>query len=672
MSTHKNIDRICVVITVLSLLLTILFMNGEALGIEKIVDADAESYVGTEFFTANDQNGAWDTASATVIALNGSEVKITGTGAYAYDGGVVISNAGYYVISGTLTDGSITVDAYRSSKVWIMLSGVDITCSDDACIRVDQAEKVFLTLAEGSENTLSSGADYSSAALADGTDGAIFAHDDLTINGSGSLTVTAAYRHGIAANDKLVITDGTITVSAPQDGIHVNDSLCTMEAKLSVEAGDDGIDVDGEDGFFYMDSGILTVSSADDGIHTVGDLTIAGGTLQINAGNDGIHSDAAVTITDGSIEIPTCYEGIEAITIDISGGEIVIYPTDDGLNANGGSNPSGAMGQMGGMGTPPDLQASGSDGSGSLDAPEAMQSSSQSSPESETWIRISGGSLSIINGTARDADGLDSNGDIIITGGTIRISLTGEGSNCAIDYGSESGSTATIFGGSVIACGGSSMAEGFSSSSTQGSILCSFTQTQAAGTAVCLLSADGSVLLRDTPACSFSSVVLSCPEMVEGETYTLVIGEQTQSVTLDSTSVTVGETGSMTMGGAGAMDGEPQGGSFEAGEPNSDPPETPDMPQTGERPEMPDMSQMGERPEMPDASQKSPVNPFQNGGEWEASDSGQSVQSDMQSTDKADVGSNEADPLQTWLLLGGSALVLAAGLAAARSFRRRA
>ena len=198
MSTHNNLDKICVAIVVGSLVLTGLFMNGEALGITKIVDEDAQQNSDSVYFTTNDQNGNWDTSGATVITLTGDGVTISGKGAYTVDGNVVITNAGYYVVSGALTDGYISVDAYNSSKVFIMLDGAEINCSDDACIRVDQAEKVFLTLAEGSQNTLSSGSSYCTEALNDGTDGAIYAHDDLTINGSGSLTVTAQYRHGIA------------------------------------------------------------------------------------------------------------------------------------------------------------------------------------------------------------------------------------------------------------------------------------------------------------------------------------------------------------------------------------------------------------------------------------------------------------------------------------------
>jgi hypothetical protein len=602
MSTHKNIDRICIVVLVLTLLVIVLFMNGESLGVEVIVDEDAESYTGTAYFTANDLNGEWDSSGATVITLNGAEAKVSGPGAYAYDGGVVISNAGYFVVSGTLTDGSITVDTYNSSKVWILLDGVDITCSDDACIRVDEADKVFLTLAAGSVNSLSSGAEYSEDALADGTDGAIFAHDDLTINGSGSLTVTAAYKHGIAANDDLVITGGDITVDSAADAIHVNDSFC-----------------------------------------------FTGATLTIRAADDGIHSDTDVYVESGTIYIEECYEGIEAPEITIDGGDIAIYPSDDGLNANGGSSAMGFFGIPGGRNTT---------------AAETANTEESSLP----FIRISGGSLTIVNETGRDADGLDSNGDIYITGGTIRISLIGSGSNSALDYGSESGGVCEISGGTVIACGASSMAEGFSDSSGQCSVLYNFDGAEA-GTTVTLTDASGNVLLNWAVPCSFSSVVLSCPEMALGETYQVQIGDGTEALTLESISTSLGSQGGMFGGMGGGM--QPPGGmgggfggqGGRGGGPGNRGGQTGGT-AGGEMPEMPQFD--GEAPqfdgEMP-----------QFDSQWPDRDNGAmpgGLPNFDSQTDNADQSGSVPDT-NTWVLVGVTALALLAGLLFAIKFKEK-
>ena len=626
MSTHNTLDKICVAIVICSLVLTVLFMNGEALGITKIVDEDAEQNSDSAYFTTNDQNGSWDTTGAVVITLTGDGASISGNGAYVYDGNVVIAEAGRYVLSGSLEDGSIIVDAHDSSKVWILLDGVEINCSDDACIQVDQADKVFLTLAEGSQNILTSGSVYSDTALSDGTDGAIFAHDDLTINGGGSLTVTAQYSHGISANDDLVITGGTITISAVDDAIHVNDSIRIKDAAITATAGDDGLLTTNEveNGYLYIESGTLDITASGDGIHTTGDITVAGGETNISAGDDGIHSDASVYVQSGTILISDCYEGIEALIIDVSGGDVSINCEDDGFNANGGSGDMfGGGGQMGGgrndgtfghggmqgsgtddgmtgerptppdMGeegmtgerpTPPGMSEEGATGerptppdmgeegmSGGMPAgqeTETASGSGQSSADTEdveTYISISGGNIRIVNEIGQDADGLDSNGDIKISGGTIYISLLGTGSNCAVDYASESGGVAEITGGTIIACGASSMAEGFDSTSSQASILYNTSTVAEAGTTLTVTDADGSVLLSWEVPCSFSSALISCPEMKVGGTYTVSAGGTSEEVTLESVSVTYGEAqggmpgGDMGQGGMHGGDMRPDG-----------------------------------------------------------------------------------------------------------------
>ena len=641
MSTHKNIDRICIVVLVLTLLVTVAFMNGEKLGIRVVADEDAESYSGSTYFTENDVDGDWaDNAYTTYITLDGSGGTIDGNGAYFLDGDLVISNGGWYVLTGTLEDGKIIVDAHDSSKVWIRLNGVTVSCSDDACLRVDQADKVFLTLAEDTENSFTSGTVYSEEALADNTGGTIFSHDDLTINGSGSLSITAGFKHGIDVNDSLVITGGTITITAPQDGIHVSDSLRFMEASLTIDAGDDAV-----------------------------------------------HSDDELYIESGTVLINSCYEGFEAVTIDIAGGNITMYPTDDGINANGGSSTMGFGGPGGGgtngMPSPPDFsdrdmssmsntsdsgmppmpgemsgttstdgEMSGMPSQGEMSSmpgemsgttstdgemtsgmpsqgempsmpgemsgttstdgemtsgmpsqgempstPGEMPGAAQTensdtddtaTDEKEPYIRISGGTLTIINATGRDADGLDSNGSIYIDGGDIRISLLGDGTNNAIDYGSESGGECIVTGGTILAFGGSGMAEEFSENCTQCAVLYNIGSTVEAGTLFSLLDQEGEEIISYTPECSYSSVSFSLPEMTVGETYTVVCGENSSELTMDSTAVSAGTTagekiggnagghafgmggmGGMRRGGMGFQNGSAENGSAKNGNPEN-------------------------------------------------------------------------------------------------------
>lgn len=497
MSTHRNIDRICIAVLVLTLLLTVAFMNGKKLGIKAVIDEDAESYSGSTYFTENDLDGDWaDNAYTTDITLDSSGGKIDGNGAYFLNGDLVISNGGWYVLSGTLEGGSIIVDAHDSSKVWIRLNGVTVNCSDDACIQIDQADKVFLTLAEGTENTLTSGSSYSEDARSDNTGGTIFSHDDLTINGSGSLTIEAGYKHGIDGNDSLVITGGTISITAPQDGIHVNDSFRLTEASLTIDAGDDAI-----------------------------------------------HSDDKLYVESGTILITSCYEGLEATAIDIAGGDITIYPSDDGLNANNGSPSIGFGGDTDRELPPMSGKVPAIPSGDRSQMPEKAETENDmTSDQEETYIRIGGGNLTIINETGRDADGLDSNGSIYIDGGTILVSLSGDGSNCAIDYGSESGGECVVTGGTVLAFGGSDMAEAFSSDSTQCAVLYNLDSVMQAGTLFQVINSTGEEVLSYTPACSYSSIAFSSPALTVNEIYTVVYGENSVELTLESTVMTVGNS----------------------------------------------------------------------------------------------------------------------------------
>ena len=676
MSTHKYFDRICVAVIVFALVVTSLFMNGEVFGIEKIIDEDSETHSDQQYFTASDMSPEYDISDANVITLSGGSAAVSGNGAYAYDGGVVITSTGVYVISGTLDDGSITIDADDAAKVWLYFNDVNITCQDNAALIIENADKVFLTLAEGQDNVLASGSEYTTSATEAGIDGVIYARDDLTINGTGNLTISGGPAHGIVANDDMVITGGTITVTSATDAIHVNDSLRMTGASVTLDAGDDAIQVDNEGGYIYIESGEFNIAAADEGIAAEGDITIDGGDFNIavgtNQGNHGIKSGGTVTVNDGTIDITSCYEGIQASYIDITGGDTTINSVDDGLNASSGDGgfgmgfgmggpgmggtggqgmrnrgaysasdadttasgevnedeqpefsqmPEGEMPEFGemtegetpefgempegeqpefgevpegeqpefdevpegeqsefgqmpegeqsqsgetsdektsemkngtGMGRPDMSGANGemqnSDGNTDMQNESGTESSDDASAET-SWIHISGGTLTIVNDSGRDADGIDSNGDIIITGGTIRVSLNGDGGNNAIDCATENGGVCEISGGNIIACGSSQMAESFGSTSTQCSVLCNLQTGTETGTTLTLRDSDGNVLLSYEVPYAFTSVNISCPEMKLGETYTISVGETEETVTLEATTTTLGEAGTSMFGG---------------------------------------------------------------------------------------------------------------------------
>ena len=518
MSTHRHIDLLCVAAVLLSLVLTVLFCCGQALGIGILSDEDD----GDGQFTKNDLNADWDTAGATRITLTGTGGKVSGNGAYLIDGDVHIVYAGKYILSGELTDGSIIIDADGDDKVWLLLDGVSVHCSDGTALRVEQAKKVFLTLAAGTENTFTDGSTYSEALTERGVDGAIYSRDDLTINGSGALTVNGAYQHGIVCNDDLVITGGTIVVNAVQDGIHAHDSVRFTGAGLTVTAGDDGVTASGDEETSYL------------------------------------------YIASGRITIPACYEGLEAVSVTIDGGAIDIVSTDDGINACG--------------------RGDGSE------------------------ICINGGTIRIVNPTGRDADGLDSNGDIFINGGEIFISVNGGGGSTAIDYGSENGGICRVSGGTVVACGGSAMLEAIDPDSPQAFLM--VTTSGAADTAVSLTGADGTVLLSETIPCAFSSAILSTPALRLGDSCTLTVGGTAETVVIDNSSAAGGMFGGMSGGmrGQGGRGGpgartENEGGMPEMPDGTENREGPPEIPGGGPGEGMPDMPggmENGEDlPEMP-------------------------------------------------------------------------
>ena len=240
---------------------------------------------------------------------------------------------------------------------------------------------------------------------------------------------------------------------------------------------------------------------------------------------------------------------MEAQTIHISGGEITIYPKDDGLNANGGTDLFSLQGFGHGGWIP-----------GETVGEQNMQPASSAAPEEKPLIAVSGGSLTIINPAARDADGMDSNGDILISGGIIRISIVDGGTNNAIDYGSESGGVCEITGGNVIACGGSGMAEEISGSSSQCSVFYYLSESAPDGSSVSLQDKEGKTLAEWEVPCSFSSVVISCPEMAVGEACLLTIGELSEEITPEETAGTFGKAQGMMFGGMGGHGGPGFGG----------------------------------------------------------------------------------------------------------------
>lgn len=521
-------------------------------------------------FTDRDKSSEYDESSAVKITLNGSSAVVSGSGVNISGSTVTITSAGTYIISGSLSDGQIVIAASDSDKVQLVLNNAEINCNTSAAVYVKSADKVFVTLPAGTTNSLGGGTEY--VQTDDNTvDGVIFSKSDLTLNGTGTLKIDADYRHGIVTKDTLCITGGTYVIDAVKTCLAGKDGIKILDGSFTLTAGSKGLnsgnDDDAREGSIYIAGGTFTIKSEDDSIHADGSCIIAGGTYTIAAGDDGIHASYDTIITDGSITITDSYEGIEGRRITVSGGTINLTASDDGINAaTGGSSdeqrmPGGQKGEFGGFGRQKGTDVQSQDGQQSQEMqmpqdgqqPQEMQApASRSASDDDVYIKITGGTITVNAG----GDGIDSNGNLYITGGTVYVAGPTSNGNGALDYEGE----ASITGGTLIAAGSSGMAQGMGSNSTQCSMLVNLSETIAAGSVISLKDSSGNVLISWTSPKQFSSVVISTAELAQGSTYALVTGDTQTEVTLSSVATTSGSAGfgggfGGSFGGAGGRGG---------------------------------------------------------------------------------------------------------------------
>lgn len=449
---------------------------------------------------------------------------------------------------------------------------------------------------------------------------------DLKIK-NGNISVTAL-GHGIKGKKSVTVSGGTVTVTSGKDGITSDETENEEKGFVTIEGGEiiitsagDGVSAettltvtggmisiisgggsanaqqktDNMRGWWDFDNsasdddsasckglkagkalvisgGAITIDAQDDALHTDGDMTISGGECILSTGDDGAHAELSLTVLDGKITVLTSNEGLEANQITLAGGDLDITATDDGINANGGSDGfsggfgGGFGGGRGGMGgsfggrrndtnnqsgdttppdnnnmTPPDnsnMQTP-PDGNAPSGNPPTMpgQDAADSTTTDDTTdkqpvLLITGGKITV----NADGDGLDSNGNLRVEGGDITINGPSNGGNGAIDIGTENGGAGFISGGTLIALGTSSMAENFGSTSTQ----CAFLVTMnsfGAGETITITDSQGNVLYTGVTVKSANSVVFSSPDLTVGETYTVTIGSSSATVTQSSTVV---------------------------------------------------------------------------------------------------------------------------------------
>lgn len=548
----------------------------------------------------------------TVTIIQAGTYQIAGT---LDDGALIVESAENAKI--TLVLGGVNIKNSIGAAIQISTADdVTIELSEGTTNVLQSGEEVDIATATESEEA-SGGALQSKADLKIKGKGSltvlgylnngIHCTKDLKIK-NGNISVTAL-GHGIKGKNSVTVSGGTVTVTSGKDGITSDETENEEKGFVTIENGEiiitsagDGVSAEttltvtggvisiisgggsanaqqktdnmrdwwdfdnsaSDDNSasckglkagkaLVISGGSITIDAQDDALHTDGDMTISGGECILSTGDDGAHAALSLTVLDGKITVLTSYEGLEANQITLAGGELDITASDDGINANGGSDGfSGGFGggfggrrsdmnsQSGDM-TPPDnsnMQTP-PDGNAPSGNPPTMpgQDAADSTTTDDTTdkqpvLLITGGKITV----NADGDGLDSNGDLRVEGGDITINGPSNGGNGALDIGTENGGAGVIAGGTLIALGTSSMTENFGSTSTQ----CAFLVTMnsfGAGETITITDSQGNVLYTGVTVKSANSVVFSSPDLVVGETYTVTIGSTSATVTQSSTVV---------------------------------------------------------------------------------------------------------------------------------------
>ena len=411
--------------------------------------------------------------------------------------------------------------------------------------------------------------------------------NSVTVSG-GTVTVTSG-KDGITSDETeneekgfVTIEDGEIIITSAGDGMSAETTLTVTGGVISIISGggsanaqqktdnmrdwwdfdnsasdDNSVSCKGLKAgkAMVISGGSITIDAQDDALHTDGDMTISGGECILSTGDDGAHAALSLNVLDGKITVLTSYEGLEANQITLAGGELDITASDDGINANGGSDGfsggfgGGFGGGRGGMGgsfggrrndtnnhsgdmTPPDGNAPSGNPPTMPGQDAADSTTTDDTTDKQPVLLITGGKITV----NADGDGLDSNGNLRVEGGDITINGPANGGNGAIDIGTENGGAGVIAGGTLIALGTSSMTENFGSTSTQ----CAFLVTMnsfGAGETITITDSQGNVLYTGLTVKSANSVVFSSADLVVGETYTVTIGSISATVTQSSTVV---------------------------------------------------------------------------------------------------------------------------------------
>ena len=530
----------------------------------------------------------------TTVTLDGTIIRCTGSGVTVSGNTATITQAGTYILTGTLTNGSIRVDTDKQSKVQLVLQDASIHSANSVPLCILQADKTFVTLV--GSNRLSCGSSLSAAP--EGADAPLFSKDDLTLNGSGSLTVESPIGHGIVSKNDLTVTDGTYHITAAKHGISADDSLCIASGSFTVASGKDALRCDTEEadlGFVYIRGGQFALTADGDGISATSTLQIDGGVFAIMTGGGsdngkehtedmpggpgwmggqtgrpgpggpiggpgtppspggnhqsssesdsvsckGLKADGDILVRAGNFSMNCADDAIHGKkNVTLLGDSFAIATGDDALHADAQLTIGGGAIAI----------------SQSYEGMEAQSirilGGEITLKSSDDGLNAAGGNDGSGNGEGTaDMFGVAGSNSIEISGGTLFVDAGGDGmdSNGNLFFSGgyvvvegptnggngplDYGGSAIISGGTLIVTGSIQMAQPIRPKG-QGALNLSV-GNQAAGTTVTVTDSEGNTVITFTPGKSFACVIVSTPGLVSGQTYHVAIGATTGEIAAD-------------------------------------------------------------------------------------------------------------------------------------------
>lgn len=498
---------------------------------------------------------SFDESQATQVTLAAQTATVTGQGASFSDQTLSISQAGTYVLTGSGKNLKLVVEAADTDQVHLVFQNLTLE-GEGTLLQVNKAHEVVISLAEGSQNALTE----SHASDDEKVKATIHSQVPLTLNGTGSLTLTALTKNALEVEDDLKVLGGTYTVKAANHGFKAEGALDIEAATLTIEAGKDGLHAEHDE----------TTERAN--------ISLNPTQLSIAATEDGVDAGNELTIKGGTITVSQSEEGLEARVIRQLGGDVTIKSSDDGVNASAGSSSktsdtSATSKTTDASATSNTADTSSSASQATSDSATASTSASQATgdpaatsqadqakkdknatPPSPTagqappqggqppqngqgpggmppggqeesdpslQIILEGGTLTI----DAEGDGIDSNGTVSISGGSLVVNGSVQGGNGPLDAAGD----ITITGGTVWALGTSDMLQGFAQGSTQASITANIAGI--AGQTLIILDAKGKEVTRQTASKDFKAVIMSSADLVDGQTYTIQVEGTTQTTT---------------------------------------------------------------------------------------------------------------------------------------------